>query len=233
MDRSESSIALLEAEQAARRALADWLLGATPFPALVVDDSTRILFANPAACSLLDAEDGIARSFDRIKLQRPDDEIRFLSLMGRSGTSPDSASEDIGVLRIERPSGKRAYALSVFRLPSPSMTLPLWVVFISDTSERMVLQPRWIEAMFDVTRGEARVLALVSEGMSAEDIGAALQIATATVRVHLRNVYRKLKVNRQSDLVATILKAIMPMCACDKARQYQEGDGAAAVAGAG
>jgi hypothetical protein len=54
--------------------------------------------------------------------------------------------------------------------------------------------------------------------MSAEDIGASLQIATATVRVHLRNVYRKLKINRQSDLVATILKSIMPMYACDTAR---------------
>jgi DNA-binding CsgD family transcriptional regulator len=71
--------------------------------------------------------------------------------------------------------------------------------------------------MFDVTRGEARVLALVSEGMSAEDIGASLKIATATVRVHLRNVYRKLKVNRQSDLVAIILRAIMPMHAHDTA----------------
>jgi DNA-binding CsgD family transcriptional regulator len=67
--------------------------------------------------------------------------------------------------------------------------------------------------MFEVTKGEARVLALVAEGMSAEDIGATLSIATATVRVHLRNVYRKLKINRQSDLVATILKATLPMCA--------------------
>lgn len=227
MDRSESSFALTNAEQTARRTLADWLLDATPFPALVLDGSGRILFANRAALDILAAHDGIERQFDRFKPQRPEDEIRFLAQLGSSGGGHQGET-DIRVMRIERPSGRRAYALTLFRAPGSDSSLPLWILFLSDTSERMMLQPRWIEAMFDVTRGEARVLALVSEGMSAEDIGAALQIATATVRVHLRNVYRKLKINRQSDLVATILKTIMPMYACDTAMGSREAAAGAA-----
>ncbi len=217
MDRSEAPFALTNAEQTARRALADWLLGATPFPAIVLDGNGRILYANRTAQEILQERDGIEQHFDRFKLQRPEDEIRFLTLLGNSGAATNTDT-DASILRIERPSGRRAYAVTVFRAPGQDALHPLWVVFVSDTSERMTLRPRWIEAMFDVTRGEARVLALVSEGMSAEDVGANLRIATATVRVHLRNVYRKLKINRQSDLVATILKAIMPMYACDTAQ---------------
>lgn len=231
MDRSETSFALTTAEKAARRTLADWLLEATPFPALVLDGSGRILFANPTAREILQARDGIEQHFDRFKPQRPEDEIRFLAQLGTSGPGTDGQS-DIRVMRIERPSGRRSYALTLFRAPNSDASLPLWILFLSDTSERMTLQPRWIEAMFDVTRGEARVLALVAEGMSAEDIGATLQIATATVRVHLRNVYRKLKINRQSDLVATILKTIMPMYACDTAQGYRDAAGDAPKASA-
>lgn len=221
MDRSESTFALTNAEQTAHRTLADFLLDATPFPALVLDGSGRILFANRTAHAILQARDGIEERFDHFKPQRPEDEIRFLALLGGSGTEPGT-DHDVHVMRIERPSGRRGYAVTLFRAPGQDSPVPLWIVFVSDTSERMTLQPRWIEAMFDVTRGEARVLALVSEGLSAEDIGASLQIATATVRVHLRNVYRKLKINRQSDLVATILKAVAPMYACDAALGYRD-----------
>lgn len=212
MDRYEPSFAHETAEQAATTALAHWMLKAAPFPALVIDNGARILYTNTLARSVLETSDGMDARYGVLALMREQDQKRF------ERTLASASHAEPAVIRLERPSGRRAYALTLFRAPAPPTTEPMWVVLISDTSERISLQPRWIEAMFDVTRGEARVLALVSAGMSAEDIGSTLQIATATVRVHLRNVYRKLKINRQSDLVATILQAIMPMCACEAAR---------------
>lgn len=216
MDRSDYGLAAASVEQIAAAALANWLLKAAPFPVLVIAESTRVLYANQLARDLLNAGDGIEMYYGTLKFQQEEDQARFGKLLLRTGSSAED--EEARVLRLERPSGKRAFALTLLRLPGTDPALPMWIVLISDTNDRMNLQPHWIEAMFGVTRGEARVLALVSAGMSAEDIGATLQIATATVRVHLRNVYRKLKINRQSDLVATILKAIMPMCAYEATR---------------
>lgn len=221
MDRSDGGFAVASAEQTATAALANWMLKAAPFPALVVSEDAHILHVNRLARDVLDAGDGLEVRYDTLKFQREDDQLRFSRLLGPADASRSSG--EATVLRLERPSGKRALALTVVRADDTDASLPLWIVLISDTSERISLRPHWIEAMFDVTRGEARVLALVSAGMSAEDIGATLQIATATVRVHLRNVYRKLKINRQSDLVATILRAIMPMCACEAARDGRLG----------
>jgi len=216
MDKCDSSLEAASAEPTAAAMLANWLLKAAPFPVLVVTENARILYVNPLARDVLKGCDGVEMRYGTLKLQREEDQARFGHLLKRTGTA--DANGEAHVLRIERPSGKRAFALTLLRPEGADPSVPMWIVLISDTSERMSLQPHWIEAMFGVTRGEARVLALVSAGMSAEDIGASLEIATATVRVHLRNVYRKLKINRQSDLVATILKAIMPMCAYEATR---------------
>lgn len=216
MDKRDSSLEAAGAERSAAAMLANWLLKAAPFPVLVVAENARILYVNPLARGVLSGRDGVEMRSGTLTLQNDEDRARFGHLLSRTDTT--GADGEAHVLRIERPSGKRAFALTVLRPEGTDPAAPLWIVLISDTSERMSLQPHWIEAMFGVTRGEARVLALVSAGMSAEDIGASLEIATATVRVHLRNVYRKLKINRQSDLVATILKAIMPMCAYEATR---------------
>lgn len=216
MDWSDSGVAFASVQQTATAALANWMLKATPFPALVITETAHVLYANALARDVLNAGDGLESRHGVLRFQHDEDQTRFDRVVGRVGNSPDA--QDAVVFRLERPSGKRALALTILQAESAAPGPPMWIVFISDTNERIVLQPQWIEAMFDVTRGEARVLALVSAGMSAEDIGATLRIATATVRVHLRNVYRKLKLNRQSDLVATILRSIMPMCACEAAR---------------
>jgi len=216
MDRSDSGFAAAHPEQAAAAALADWMLRAAPFPALVITADARILYSNALARDVLSAGDGLQACNSTLSFPHEADRTSLNKVLQQETAASDS--DDAKVLRIDRPSNKRAFALTILPIPDTFPSLPMWIVLISDTSDRMSLRPHWIEAMFDVTRGEARVLALVSAGMSAEDIGATLDIATATVRVHLRNVYRKLKINRQSDLVATILKAIMPMCAYESAR---------------
>lgn len=223
MDRSDPGFEVASAEQIATTALANWMLKATPFPALVITASARILYANALARGVLRSADGIESHNGMLRFRREQDQTRLDKCLSRHHTAPEP--DEATVLRIEHPSEKRSLALTLLRVQESDPRLPMWLVFVSDTNERISLRPQWIEAMFGVTRSEARVLALVSAGMSAEDIGAALDIATATVRVHLRNVYRKLKINRQSDLVATILRAIMPMCACEAARHASEASG--------
>jgi DNA-binding NarL/FixJ family response regulator len=49
------------------------------------------------------------------------------------------------------------------------------------------------------------VLELVAEGLSAPEIAARLVLSPATVRSHLRNIFRKLEV---SDRVSAVVKAM-------------------------
>ena len=57
-----------------------------------------------------------------------------------------------------------------------------------------------VEMMTGLSRAERRVAALAAEGYSNRQIASKLFVTVSTVEQHLTQVYRKLKVNRRSDL---------------------------------
>mgnify|MGYP001578195121 CR=1 FL=1 len=62
----------------------------------------------------------------------------------------------------------------------------------------------------NLTDREASIIELVLQGHSSESIGLKLDISTGTVKVHRRNVYRKLGISSQIQLLSIYLKNIQP-----------------------
>jgi DNA-binding CsgD family transcriptional regulator len=60
----------------------------------------------------------------------------------------------------------------------------------------------------DLTAREAAIVELVLQGHSSEAVGRRLGIATGTVKVHRRNVYRKLGISSQTQLLSLCLKSM-------------------------
>jgi DNA-binding CsgD family transcriptional regulator len=60
----------------------------------------------------------------------------------------------------------------------------------------------------NLTAREASIVDLVLQGHSSESIGLKLAITTGTVRVHRRNVYRKLGISSQTQLLAIYLNSL-------------------------
>lgn len=61
-----------------------------------------------------------------------------------------------------------------------------------------------LEALFDLTRSEARVASLLVEGKSVEEIAVAQKVAQNTVRMHLKAVFTKTGARRQAQLVSLL-----------------------------
>ncbi|HUR84698.1 MAG TPA: response regulator transcription factor [Solirubrobacteraceae bacterium] len=68
-------------------------------------------------------------------------------------------------------------------------------VRLREVENRPALSPR-----------EHEILALTANGRSAPDIGKDLQISTATVKTHLRNIYEKLGVSERAAAVAEAMR---------------------------
>ncbi|MEY8460851.1 helix-turn-helix transcriptional regulator [Eggerthellaceae bacterium 24-137] len=53
---------------------------------------------------------------------------------------------------------------------------------------------------FDLTRREGDVLVLLAAGRTAAEVACELVVSSNTVKTHVRNLYRKLGINRRGDL---------------------------------
>lgn len=69
---------------------------------------------------------------------------------------------------------------------------------------------KMLQAMFDFTPSEARIAAALAEGRSIDAIGEDFGIARETVRSHLRSIFAKSGVSKQSALVRLLLSVTLP-----------------------
>jgi DNA-binding CsgD family transcriptional regulator len=58
-----------------------------------------------------------------------------------------------------------------------------------------------IAALFDLTVAESRIARMIAQGQTIKDVAAALHLSEATVRTHLKSIFQKTSVSRQSELV--------------------------------
>ena len=68
------------------------------------------------------------------------------------------------------------------------------------------LRSKDVWGRLDLTPREAAIVELVLQGHSSEAAGRLLGIATGTVKVHRRNIYRKLGISSQTQLLSLYLK---------------------------
>jgi DNA-binding NarL/FixJ family response regulator len=64
----------------------------------------------------------------------------------------------------------------------------------------------WAGSQLGLSERESEVLALLVDGLANRAIAAQLEVSEETVKTHLRNIYKKLKVKDRAHAVATILR---------------------------
>lgn len=84
------------------------------------------------------------------------------------------------------------------------------LVVVSQVGAGRPLAGPLLQALFDLTPGEARVAEAVAQALSPAQIASRLAISESTVRGHLKAAFAKCGVRRQSELVALLNTPIMP-----------------------
>lgn len=70
----------------------------------------------------------------------------------------------------------------------------------------------FIRRRYNITPREAEVANLIFKGFSYDKISSELKMESATVKVHLRNIYRKVQVKNKVVLLLTFLDYINRTC---------------------
>jgi DNA-binding CsgD family transcriptional regulator len=82
------------------------------------------------------------------------------------------------------------------------------VIFITDETRQISLPWENLKLIYNLTSSESRVVELLVNGKSTEDIAHTLDINANSVRFHLKNCFHKTRVNNQAELVGLILRTL-------------------------
>jgi DNA-binding CsgD family transcriptional regulator len=118
----------------------------------------------------------------------------------------------VEAIRAERPSGKRDFGLIVKPAPQPryldGQHISAIVVFISDPDRHTAMAPASLAKLFGLTPAEAALSVLLADGLTLDEAAHELSIARNTVRAHLRSIFAKTGVTRQTMLVRLIVTSL-------------------------
>lgn len=180
--------------------------------ALIVDQASRVLFANASAERLLRGNDGLRGGRDGVlRAESPPLTDRLHALIaGAARTAGLRGADPGGTLPLPRREGRPLLALvSPLRAERAGLLFPpqAALVLVRDPDRAPAVDTASLRALYGLTRAEAAVVAELANGCSPETIAAEGGIGIETVRTHLKRSMAKMGVGRQAELVALAMGA--------------------------
>lgn len=177
---------------------------------ILLDADFNVLKLNEVAASILAEDDGLAIVGGRIALAHAarDKEFRALLTEVRGGQNALRR-----LFTIERLSGKPELTAVIQPVPvhsfMQSASNPVVAIFLTDPSRSRVIEGAVVSKLFALTPAEGNIAAGLANGLSVSELARQTGISENTVRAHLRSIFPKIGIKRQTQLV-NIIHASFP-----------------------
>lgn len=180
---------------------------------IILDESGRVLHTNALARQILAGCDGISLPETTMVFCHPDDAQRFKAAVLRISEARCAGKTGVAeVIRVQRPSGRPA--LRMIMRPAPidlgeqngAMT-PAVAVFLSAEYTARDASAECVQKLFGLTQKEAMLALSLTNGRTLKEAANELNITPNTARAHTRAIFAKTGIDRQTKLVAAILRS--------------------------
>lgn len=177
---------------------------------MVLDEAGLVLDVNRIAKGMLEQADGLKITGNQLTANYANDNHK-LQRMVREMLRAPSRLGVVEAMSISRPSGKASWSL-VVRALSPDewaegKRRPTVAVFVRDPEEASQPPLRLAQQLFDLTPAETSLAIQLANGNTLEEAAEALNIRRNTARAHLRSIFSKTGVRRQTELVRMFLNS--------------------------
>ena len=95
---------------------------------------------------------------------------------------------------------------------------PAAVLYIRDPEQKAQAPHDIVRQLFNFTPAETGLVMLLADGLSLEEAALELGIRRNTARAHLRSIFSKTDVTRQTELVRIILNSVATLGARDSGK---------------
>ena len=183
---------------------------------IVLDESGSVLQVNPVAKEILEQADGLKLVGGRLEATYPSDNRELQRLVrnafAREGEEGKTVAE---AMSVARPSGQVNLGLVVEAIPSLDWAegkgQPAAVVYIRDAVGKSIASEVVTKQLFNLTRAETALAMELANGLSLEEAAEALNVRRNTARAHLRSIFSKTGVRRQTELVRILLNSVVAL----------------------
>jgi DNA-binding CsgD family transcriptional regulator len=177
-----------------------------PDAAILVDGKAIVLAANDAAHRMLAERDGLYIEQDRLRIRDRTRESSFAQILNGIAlakefnleTSPGRA------LRVARPSGAPDWLIQI--IPVERKMAGAAVLFLTSAAMPDAPAESDLADLYDLSPMQRQGALRLFPGSTPDEIGEGLRITRNTLKTHLRRLYLKLGISRQSDLMALFSK---------------------------
>lgn len=207
LDRSES-MGSLYSQTISRMAVATFVL----------DENGSVVQLNSVAREILDSQDGLKVVGGRLEAIYPSDNRELLRLVRNAfqRASPGGAGvQGAEAMSISRPSGKVSLGVVVELIPTQELVegrgKPTVVVYVRDAVSKSLVSNVATSQLYNLTPAETALALELANGLSLEEASETLSIRRNTARAHLRSIFSKTGVRRQTELVRIMLNSVVAL----------------------
>ena len=181
--------------------------------AIVLDDRGKVIECNAAASGILALQDGLRLAGDQLEATYATDNRKLQELVRNALLRSNLARVELAeAMAIDRPSGQLSWGLVVQAVSPDEWTegkhRPSVAVFVRDTEGKAHPPTRLAQQLFQLTPAETALAIELANGLSLEEAAHALNIRRNTARAHLRSIFSKTGVRRQTELVRLFLNSV-------------------------
>lgn len=180
---------------------------------IVLDEHGEVIELNTMARAIVEMNDGLRIVGKQLEATYANDN-RKLQRMVRDALAPTAAAKVslVEAMAASRPSGKVSWGLVVQSMEPDQWTegkhRPSVAVFVRDAEGKAHPPVKLAQQLFQLTPAETSLAIQLANGLSLEEAAEALNIRRNTARAHLRSIFSKTGVRRQTELVRIFLNSV-------------------------
>lgn len=186
---------------------------------IVLDEHGSVVQLNPVAREILDSQDGLKVVGGRLEATYPSDNRELARLVRnafeRAMHRPGKAIQVAEATSISRPSGLVSLGVVVELIPSQELLegngKPTVVVYVRDAVGKSLVSTVLTSQLYNLTPAETALALELANGLSLEEASELLNIRRNTARAHLRSIFSKTGVRRQTELVRIMLNSVVAL----------------------
>ncbi|MCY1259441.1 hypothetical protein D9M68_204120 [compost metagenome] len=190
-------------------------IGRLSVATMVLDENGSVLELNPLAREILASNDGLKLVGGRLEATYPSDNRELQRALRATCSRIEGEEAGAEAMSIARPSGQVSLGVVVESIPSQELVegkgRPTTLVYIRDAVTRSLANSAVTKQLFNLTPAETSLALELANGLSLEEAAEELNIRRNTARAHLRSIFSKTGVRRQTELVRLMLNSVVAL----------------------